>query len=175
MNEQDKQTDLQQDSYETGLTKPPKSHSALVAVLLMLVILLCGAASYLSILNIRLQLKQDKNRVPIQLLPPMTLASEPQDLSDDLLPGVEGRTVSGPEQLYYHWPAGGVVTKVVPGSAAAEAGLMLGDILTEIDGTAVTDVRSLQAAVAALQTGDAVSVTYCRDGESYHSFTCIWT
>jgi S1-C subfamily serine protease len=51
---------------------------------------------------------------------------------------------------------------------------MLGDILTEIDGTAVTDVKSLQAAVAALQTGDAVSVTYCRDGESYHSFTCIW-
>jgi membrane-associated protease RseP (regulator of RpoE activity) len=175
MNERDKQVD-NQDSYETGSTKPPKSRGGLVAVLLVLVILLCGITSYLSVLNVRLvlQINQDEPDSQIQFLPATTAPTTVDDHSDDLLPGVEGRTVSAPEQAFYHWPAGVVVTKVSPDSPAAEAGLMLGDILTEIDGTAVTDVKSLQAAVAALQTGDAVSVTYCRDGESYHSFTCIW-
>lgn len=175
MNERDKQMD-NQDSYETGSTKPPKSHGGLVAVLLVLVILLCGITSYLGVLNVRLvlQINQNGPDSQIQFLPATTSPTDVDDLSDDLLPGVEGRTVSAPEQAFYHWPAGVVVTKVSPDSPSAEAGLALGDILTEIDGTAITDVESLQKATVALQPGEAVSITYCRDGESYHSFTCIW-
>ncbi len=40
--------------YETGRTKPPKSHGGLIAFLLVTVILLCGLVSALGLLNIRL-------------------------------------------------------------------------------------------------------------------------
>lgn len=42
-----------QGRYETGRTKPPKSHSGLIALLLAVVIVLCGLLSVLSIMNIR--------------------------------------------------------------------------------------------------------------------------
>ena len=40
--------------YGTGRTKPPKSHSGMIAVLLILVILLCSVVYVLGVLNIRL-------------------------------------------------------------------------------------------------------------------------
>ena len=50
------------DFYETGSTKPPKSHGGLVAVLLTAVIFLGGISSALGILNIRLVKEVSKNR-----------------------------------------------------------------------------------------------------------------
>ncbi len=57
-----KQEPWDQGIYETGRTKPPKSHGGLIAILLVLVILLSGIISILSILNVRLfvQLKDTK-------------------------------------------------------------------------------------------------------------------
>lgn len=174
MNENNYSTDSwARDSYETGSTKPPKSHGGLVAVLLVLVILLCGATSYLGVLNIRLgqQLQQfGGSDVQIEFLP-----AEPSEHSltaDWLLPGVEGRTVSAPEQSFYHWPAGVVVTKVLPGSAAAKAGLTIGDILTAVNDQTVTDTQSLQAILDKTAIGEKLFVTFCRDGNSYHSYEC---
>ena len=40
--------------YETGRTKPPKSHTGLIAVLLVVVIFLSGLVSFLGVLNVRL-------------------------------------------------------------------------------------------------------------------------
>ena len=40
--------------YGTGRTRPPKSHSGMIAALLILIILLCGVVSVLGVLNIRL-------------------------------------------------------------------------------------------------------------------------
>ena len=40
--------------YGTGCTRPPKSHSGMIAALLILIILLCGVVSVLGVLNIRL-------------------------------------------------------------------------------------------------------------------------
>ena len=166
-----------QDSYETGSTKPAKSHGGLVAVLLVLVIMLCGVSSYLGVLNIRLglQLQQTGGEdTPIQFLPQSTDASNPSEttlITDGVLPGVEGRTVSSPEQAFYHWPAGVVVTKVMPGSAAAEAGLMIGDILTGVNGRTVSDTEALQEMLSNLQPGTTITVTFFRD-DSYHSFQC---
>jgi len=53
----------EQNSYQTGPTKPPKSRGGLIAVLLVLVIFLGGIASFLGIMNIRLfrQLSDQKN------------------------------------------------------------------------------------------------------------------
>ena len=47
------------DSYETGSTRPPKSHGGLIAVLLVLVIFLGGISSALGVLNIKLFHKLD--------------------------------------------------------------------------------------------------------------------
>ena len=46
--------------YETGRTRPPKSHHGLIAVLLVVVIFLSGVVSFLGLLNVRLfaQLKE---------------------------------------------------------------------------------------------------------------------
>lgn len=49
-----KQEPWDQGIYETGRTQPPKSHGGLIALLLVLVILLSGVISILSILNVRL-------------------------------------------------------------------------------------------------------------------------
>ena len=40
--------------YETGRTRPPKSHGGLIAILLVVVIFLCGLVSALGVVNVRL-------------------------------------------------------------------------------------------------------------------------
>ena len=57
-----------QNTYQTGSTCPPKSRKGLVAVLLTIIILLCGAVTILSVMNIRLfkQIKaSDEETLPI--------------------------------------------------------------------------------------------------------------
>jgi putative serine protease PepD len=39
-----------------------------------------------------------------------------------------------------------------------------GDVITEVDGTAVTDGSELQSAIDAKRPGDAVTITLTRDG-----------
>ena len=166
-----------QDSYETGSTKPPKSHSGLVAVMMVLVIFLCGIASYLSVMNIRLgyQLQQaEEDKIPIEFLPQSTDVSYPEEstATGGILPGVEGRTVSAPEQSFYHWPAGIVVTKVIPGSQGAKAGLTVGDIITAVNGQKIENTEQLALLLEGLEAGTTVTVTFCYDGSNDRSFSC---
>lgn len=51
---QERRTPWDDGTYRTGTTRPPKSHSGLVAFLLIAVIVLCGAVSVLGLMNIRL-------------------------------------------------------------------------------------------------------------------------
>ena len=50
--------------YETGRTRPRKSHGGLVALLLVVVILLCGIISALSVLNVKLFAELEALSVP---------------------------------------------------------------------------------------------------------------
>ncbi|HEX5996207.1 MAG TPA: trypsin-like peptidase domain-containing protein [Jiangellales bacterium] len=61
---------------------------------------------------------------------------------------------------------GAAVREVQPGSAAAEAGLENGDIVTHINDRLVTDAESLIAAVRSYRPGDEVELTVVRDGET---------
>jgi putative serine protease PepD len=94
----------------------------------------------------------------------VAVASLPQSVADEL--GV---------------PAGVMVTEVRQGAPAAEAGLRAatgsatvdgqsyptgGDVITAVDGTAVADGAGLQSAIDAKRPGDAVEITYTRDGSS---------
>ncbi len=58
------------------------------------------------------------------------------------------------------------VTNVVPNSGAAAAGLKKGDIITHVNGQAVSTQPELQGQIARYQPGDNVSVTYLRDGNT---------
>ncbi len=59
------------------------------------------------------------------------------------------------------------IDKVTDASAAEEAGLMKGDVVTEFDGKKVTKMSELQEAIAQHRPGDKVSLTYKR-GKKEH-------
>ena len=59
---------------------------------------------------------------------------------------------------------GVLVSQVIEGSAAADAGLKAGDVITAIDAATVSSVRSLHKALASHSPGDKVSVDILRQG-----------
>ena len=61
---------------------------------------------------------------------------------------------------------GAVIRTVKPGSAAEEAGLAPGDVVTRIDDRQITGADSLVATIRSYRPGDLVRVTYFRDGET---------
>lgn len=72
-------------------------------------------------------------------------------------PGADGRSRA--------FSDGAAVEQVVPGSPADEAGLEVGDVITEFDGHRIQDASSLTAAVRELPAGGTGTMTFVRDGE----------
>ncbi len=62
-------------------------------------------------------------------------------------------------------PHGALLTSIAEDSPAAQGGLLLGDILIEIDGHRVTDTESVQAALAATRIGQRVTTSIVRAGQ----------
>ncbi len=62
--------------------------------------------------------------------------------------------------------SGALVADVVAGSPAARAGLKSGDVVTELDGKAVTDARHLKLDVATVSPGTSVQLKVLRDGST---------
>lgn len=82
---------------------------------------------------------------------------------------VEAGDESGDVELGYHGYLGvgldpsaatPLVTQVVDGGAAEQAGIAVGDTITAVDGTAVRTAEELQAAIAAHDAGDRVALTW---------------
>jgi putative serine protease PepD len=61
---------------------------------------------------------------------------------------------------------GAFVQAVEPGTAAQDAGLEAGDVITEVDGAAVKTAAGLTEAIQGHDPQDKVRITYVRDGES---------
>jgi putative serine protease PepD len=59
---------------------------------------------------------------------------------------------------------GAVLGSVADGGPAADGGLRAGDVITELNGTRVTDGDSLAAAINTLSPGDRVAVKFTRHG-----------
>lgn len=70
------------------------------------------------------------------------------------------------EELSLPVSQGVMVNRVNTGSAAAEAGIVAGDVVLAIDGHAVTSVSELQELVARNRPGKEIVVTFLRDGET---------
>lgn len=81
--------------------------------------------------------------------------------------GIQGDSVPGYAQAYYHFPNGVYVSYVYPGSDAQAKGLAEGDIITEIDGTAVSSMDDLNAVKNQHIAGDTVNLTVYRGGQYY--------
>jgi putative serine protease PepD len=62
---------------------------------------------------------------------------------------------------------GARVEAVTASSGAAKAGLQVGDVITKVDSTTVSDATELTAAIRAHSAGDKVQLTYTRNGSSH--------
>ncbi len=63
-------------------------------------------------------------------------------------------------------PNGALVAKVEPDSAAAAAGLKVGDVLLKFDGTPIVDAGQLSARVGSTMPGDKATLEVWRDGRT---------
>jgi S1-C subfamily serine protease len=71
--------------------------------------------------------------------------------------GIEGADATGSR-------AGAAITAIEPGSPADEAGLTTDDVVTEVDGSGVSSMIDLAAAIRTRQPGDELVLTVVRDG-----------
>ncbi len=80
--------------------------------------------------------------------------------------GVEVRDLTAREASALGWTAasGAVLKKVEPGSPAAEANLVRGDIVTKVNGQPVADTDEFLRAIAAKAPGTVVKVQFLRQG-----------
>lgn len=66
----------------------------------------------------------------------------------------------------YGIPAGSEVLAILEGSCAEQGGLQVGDIITAVGETTVSNTAQLQAAVASHRAGDTVTFAVYRDGDT---------
>lgn len=165
--------DNHQNSYETGSTRPPKSHGGLIAVLLTAVILLCGISTALGLMNIRLTLAlkdRESNRYGAQFSNIPETATEILSSADQTAQpalGLRGQELTEIAQRFYRLPPGFWVQDVIPNGPADQAGLQQGDILLAINGASVTDAESIRAILRQFSPGDKVQILIFRGIQRY--------
>ena len=163
--------------YETGRTRPPKSHTGLIAVLLVVVIFLSGLVSFLGILNVRLfaQLKAlptDREEEPVAFVS----ETEPSEIA----PALEDVTEStDPVSAAEEPAADAILLNPSPTSVpnpSQEAGLSLQDIYEKSIGSVVSiacsgEVSSTGTGVVLTESGYVI--TNCHVVEGARNITVI--
>lgn len=158
---------IQQESstYQTGSTKPPKSHMGLILVLLGIVIFLGGIVTALGVTNIRLfqalsaQQQTEPNAIGFSHADPQSVATnaKPTGL------GFCGETVSEFWHTYHQMPLGVFIQTVDENSDAARKGVLPGDILIRLNGTPIIAIEDLQNLLEG--TNGPVEIVLYRDNE----------
>ena len=77
--------------------------------------------------------------------------------------GLYSITPARAEQYGLSVESGVILTQVVAGSPADEAGLQLGDIIIEFDGEEIVNAQGLSDAIETRQVGDEVEIIYWRE------------
>lgn len=156
-------------TWQTGRTQPPKRYGGLIAFLLVLVILLSGISTALSIMNIKLYRKLSETSAPMVFSrsadePQATEAvhEEVQVLQEHL--GISGTLIPVVYQRYYKLPGGIYVSRVADKSEAQEKGLVAGDIITALNAAPVWEAETLDLLAEGLLPGDSVELTVYRAG-----------
>ncbi|MFV0465540.1 MAG: S1C family serine protease [Lachnospiraceae bacterium] len=82
--------------------------------------------------------------------------------------GIYGIDVTEDVAASYNMPQGVYVAQVISGSGAEVAGIVKGDIITSVNGTAVSSMEELKAAISEYAVGDTLTVTIQKaDSGSY--------
>lgn len=143
----------EQNTYQTGSTKPPKNYQGMIAVLLILVIFLGGIVGILSMMNIRLfRLLEQKEKNSVEFskatedAPALASELEALDISGEDF-GFSCQEITGLYRSYQQIPGGLYISQVTPNSPAAEADLRQGDILLKINGVTVDNGADFEAAI----------------------------
>jgi len=150
--EYDQWLDWDQDTYQTGSTRPPKSHGGLIAFLLGLVIFLSGISTALGLMNI--QLFRQLNELEEPTSPPVAFAhaeDQQTECFQEEIPfdlGFSGQTVPEFWNLYQDIPRGFYITDVSRASEAEKQGMVPGDIILQVDDIRIVDANGLAAALA---------------------------
>lgn len=76
--------------------------------------------------------------------------------------GITGDSVPASYQERFDWPEGVYVSQIISGSPADIAGLQPGDIITAIDGTAVTSMTEIQDILSEHSVGDKITLSVTR-------------
>ena len=167
-------------TWQTGRVQPPKRYGGLIAFLIVLVILLSGISTALSIMNLKLYWKLNTQETTPQVAFSRSDDSVPAadethedvpELQDHL--GIVGTVIPEVYQRYYKLPHGIYVSQVLSGSEAQKKGLVAGDIITKIAGREVQDTLLMDLWAAGMEEGDPVSLTLYRSG-SYIDVTLSW-
>lgn len=168
-------------TYRTGSTTPPKAHSRLVAILLVMVVLLSGLVSILSVLNIRLFSAFHAVAQPDDLSLSLEISSEPEhdlfpddavSVSGEKTIGIVGDMITPVYQKHFHLPQGLFITHVAAGSTAHEQGIEEGDVLISLGDVSMTDEDSLIMFLAESELGEEFpAVVYRRDMDKQLKFT----
>lgn len=157
--------DISENTYQTGSTNPPKNYQGILAFLLILVILLGGAVTILSMLNIKLfQMLEQKESGSVQF-------STEQEAVTDALPegyhiprlGLTGQEFTNLYRSYQDWPQGVYISDVTSGGPADRANLRPGDILLTVEGVSIDSEEALEEVAARVTTGKTVTLTVFRD------------
>ncbi len=70
------------------------------------------------------------------------------------------------ESVGYGLPEGAAIASVADGSAASKAGLQANDIVTAVNGTAITSASDLTTYIGGCSVGDVLTLTVYRQGET---------
>lgn len=153
-----------QDTYQTGSTRPPKSHGGVIAVLLVLVIFLCGISTALGLLNIRLF--RQLSATSAQENSPVAFSQPGKKAGTDVYYslGFCAQNIPALWRLYQDLPQGIYITEVDTDSDAAAKGVAPGDILLRLDGVPVTDTAVLSDLLNSRQEQTTANVTIYRSG-----------
>ncbi len=167
-------------TWQTGRTQPPKRYRGVIAFLIVLVILLSGISTALSIMNLKLYWKLNTvNHTPqvafsrSDEVPQATdvVHEEVRVLQEHL--GISGTWIPEVYQRYYKLPTGVYVSQVADHSEAKEKGILAGDIITRINGQEIIDHLFLDLWASTLDVGDSVELMLYRSGSEV-SVTLIW-
>ena len=157
-------------TYQTGSTKPPKNYTGVILVLLGLVILLGGIATFLGFTNLKLfrALQSQQQTEPNAI--GFSRADAPAMTSEGLQTGLgfRGEAVSEFWHTYHQLPRGIFVQSVEPGSDAARQGLRAGDILVQAGGKPVATLEELQNILAGLDPTKPVDILIIREEGQLH-------
>ena len=88
-------------------------------------------------------------------------------IPDRPLMGVHGQSVSTANAVYFGLVEGFEIHSVNAGSAAENAGIKVGDIITHLDGNRVRSFEELTVSMRRFSAGDTTTVTVWRDGLEY--------